>query len=286
MKSNFFKHFLELNIAIFLVSTAGVFVRYIDLNPIVIIFWRAFIAAIVVGLYAYFNKFSFKIPVKKDRFRLLASSVLFAGHWLTYFYALQISSVAIGMLSMFTFPTITTLLEPLYFKTKFNKRHLLLGFIVLIGLYIMTPEINFSNNNTKGIVAGVISALFYAMRNITMKSNIKKYESSTLMFYQFSFLILASAPFLFTLDTHKTLQFFPSLLVLGIFTTAIGHTLFVKSFKNFPVSTSSIVSTIQPLYGIILGFFLLNEIPSTNTLIGGCIILSTVIIESFGIKKS
>ena len=48
-------------------------------------------------------------------------------HWVTYFYALQWSNVAIGMLSLFTYPVITALLEPLFFNTRFQLRHLILG---------------------------------------------------------------------------------------------------------------------------------------------------------------
>lgn len=285
MKSNFLKNFLELNFAIICLSTAGVFVRYIDLSPIIITFWRGLVAALIVGSIAYFKKASFKISSNKDALRLFISSIFFASHWLTYFYALQISSVAIGMLSLFTFPAITAILEPIYFKTKFNSRHILLAILVLIGLYIMAPEIDFSNNATKGIIAGLVSAIFYALRNLTMKSNIKKYDSSVLMFYQFIFLAIITAPFLHLLDNSKTMNYIPYLLALGVFTTAIGHTLFVKSFKNFPVSTASIVSTSQPVYGIIFGFFFLNEIPNLNTIIGGGLIISTVIIESISIKN-
>jgi drug/metabolite transporter (DMT)-like permease len=71
-----------------------------------------------------------------------------------------------------------------------------------------------------------------------------------------------------------------ALLTLALLTTAVGHTLFVMSFKNFSISTASIMSSIQPVYGILFGMFLLNEIPSENTLIGGFLILTTVTIES------
>ncbi len=285
MNSKTLKNFIELNIAILLVSTAGVFVRYIQLDPAIIMFWRGLIAAIILGTLAYFKKNSFVIKTKQDRTRLFFSSLFFGLHWLTYFYSLQTSNVAIGMLSLFTYPAITTILEPLYFKSKFNKRHLLLAVLVLIGLYIMTPEIDFSNNATKGILVGVASAFLYALRNLTMTTNIKKYDSSILMFYQFGFLALLGTPFLFIQNTDNTLAFFPFILVLSIFTTAIGHTLFAKSFKNFEVSTASILSSTQPVLGVILGFLFLQEIPNTTTLIGGGIIISTVVIESLSLKN-
>lgn len=286
MKSNSLKHLLELNASIILISSAGVLVRYIELDPVLIAFWRGILAVILLGGFIYFKKSSFKIKDKKDRRRLFISSLLFGAHWITYFYALQVSTVAIGMLSLFTFPAITTLLEPIYFKTKFNKRHLILALIVLIGLYIMSPEINFSNDTTKGILSGVFSALLYSLRNLSMKSNSTKYDSSVLMFYQFLFVALVFSPFLFTSNSSNTLSFFPYILLLGIFTTAIGHTLFVKCFKNFNISTASIIASAQPVFGILLGAFFLNEIPNTYTVIGGSLILSTVFIESFTTNKS
>lgn len=286
MKNLSLKHIAELNFSILIISTAAIFARYIPLDPALITFWRGAIAFATLGSFLLINKKSFQIKSKKDRIRLLFSSVLFALHWLTYFYALQVSSVAIGMLSLFTFPVITAFIEPFYFKTKLNKRHIILAIIVLVGLYIMAPEINISNSNTKGIIAGVISAFLFSLRNLTMKSNSGKYDSSILMFYQFLFVAIVFIPFLYFSDTSKTVEFAPYILCLGVITTAIGHTLFIKSLKNFNVSTASIIASSQPVYGILMGVFFLNEYPSYNTIFGGVLIISTVFIESFNAKKT
>lgn len=280
MTKNTIKNIAELNLSVLLISSAAVLVRYIPLDPILLSFLRGAIAFVLLGTFIFYKKTSFKISNNKDRRRLFLSSIFFALHWVTYFYALQVSSVAIGILSLFTFPVITTFIEPIYFNTKFNKRHLILAVIVLIGLYIMAPEIEFSNNSTKGILAGVLSAIFFSLRNITMKSNSDKYDSSLLMFYQFLFIAIVFLPFLFINNTVEMTSYIPSILCFGIFTTAIGHTLFVNSLKNFNVSTASIIASSQPVYGILMGMLFLNEIPNTNTIIGGAIILSTVFIES------
>lgn len=285
MKNSTLKNIAELNFSIILISSAAAFVRYIELGPEILAFWRGLIAFVVLGMLMLFKKESFRIPNKKDRITLFISSVFFALHWVTYFYALQISSIAIGMLSLFTFPAITAIIEPLYFKTKFNIRHLILALIVLLGLYIMAPEINFSNDSTKGVIIGVLSGLFFSLRNLTMKSNTQKYPSSLLMFYQFLFIGIVFTPFIFIHDTINTTKFLPYILCLGILTTAIGHTVFVKSLKNFNVSTASIMASAQPVFGIILGIIFLNEYPSINTILGGGIIISTVVIESLNFKK-
>ena len=56
-----------------------------------------------------------------------------AVHWVTYFYALKLSNVALGVLSLYTFPIIIALLEPLFLKVKFDPIYILLGLMVLIG---------------------------------------------------------------------------------------------------------------------------------------------------------
>lgn len=278
---NTIKNIAELNFSIILISSAAVLVRFIPLDPAVITFWRGAIAFIVLGIVMFLKKASFKVTNKKDRILLLSSSILFALHWVTYFYAIQVSSVAIAMLSLFTFPVLTSFIEPFYFKTKFNKRHLILAIVVLTGLYIMAPEINLENDNTKGIISGVLSGLFFAFRNLTMKSNSSKYSSSVLMFYQFLFIAIIFTPFIFTNNTSQTVEFLPYILCLGVVTTAIGHTIFVKSLKNFNVSTASIIASSQPVFGILMGVLFLNEIPNSYTIIGGALILSTVFIESY-----
>ena len=211
--------------------------------------------------------------------------MFFGAHWVTYFYALQLSNVAIGMLSLFTYPVITALLEPLFFKTKLNVKHVLLGFIVLIGVYFLSPEFNLENNQTKGVLFGLISAIFYSIRNILMKKKVANYHGSMLMFYQMVIITLVLWPVLFIFEATPTTNDWQALLVLALVTTSIGHTLFVMSFKNFSISTASIMSSVQPIYGIIFGIFLLNEIPSENTLIGGFLILTTVVIESINSRK-
>ena len=91
-------------------------------------------------------------------------------------------------------------------------------------------------------------------------------------------------PFLFILDTSNIKTQFPYIILLALLTTAIGHTMFVNSLKYFKVSTASIIGSAQPVFGIIIAYFFLNEIPTIHTFVGGALILSTVVIESIRSK--
>lgn len=285
MKNQHLKHIVELNIAMLFISTSGVLGRYLSVPPPVGIWWRSFFAVLILGGYCWYKKIDFSIPSKKDSITILISGLLFGAHWITYFYALQLSSVAIGMLSLFTYPVITTLLEPLFLKTKLNLKHILLGVLVLLGVYFLTPELNLQNDYTKGILFGIFSAVVYAIRNILMKKKVEKYNSSMLMFYQILVITLVLWPTFFVFEFNPTVNDWGVLVILALVTTALGHTLFVMSFKNFSIGTASIMSSIQPVYGILLGMLFLSEIPSESTIIGGLLIITTVVIESFQSSK-
>ena len=286
MKNSHFTHILELLLATLFISTSGVLGKYINMSPPLIVWWRAIIAMCFLFFYCRVKNIRLTIDSKKDTFIFVLGAVFMAAHWISYFYALKFSNVALGMLSLYTFPVMTALLEPFFLKTSFNPIHLVLGGIVLVGIYILAPEFNLESAHVQGIGLGLISALCYALRILLMKQYIVKYNGTMLMFYQVVFISLLLFPTVFFFDNTTISSQYPYVLLLGILTTAIGHTLMVRKLNYFSVSTASIISSIQPIFGIALAFFFLSEIPTINTLWGGLLILSTVVIESLRSKKN
>lgn len=203
-----------------------------------------------------------------------------AGHWLAYFQALQLSNVAIGMLSLFTYPVLTSFLEPLFLKTRFQKIHLLLGILVMFGIFFLIPDFSFGNQNTIAIGFGLLSALCYAVRNLILKTKVDRYQGSLLMTYQMVIVSLLLLPAYFLYDLYAIGQQWEGLLGVALITTVLGHTMFINCFKHFSVTTVSILSSIQPVYGILIGALLLAEIPAWTTVLGGILILASVVVES------
>lgn len=273
------KHILEINLAMLLVSTSGVLGRYIDLPPAVTIGIRAFGAMLLLAIFIKWKGLSFKLK-KEDTFTILLSGVLMGGHWVTYFYSLQLSNVAIGMLSLFTYPVMTSLLEPIFFKIKFSKAHIFLGLLVLIGIYFLAPAFTLEDDNFIAILFGLLSALCFAVRNLLVKTKIKTYNGSVVMWYQVLTISILLIPSYFIFDLDNVVSQLPYIGVLALVTTALGHTLFLFSLKHFSVTTASLMGSVQPIYGIILGILILDEVPSWRTIVGGSLILVSVVVES------
>ena len=285
MENSHVKNLSILVLSALFISTSGALGKYIDMPTSVIIWFRSSLGMLALFLFCKFQKIEFKKLPQKKRIPFLISAIFLGAHWITYFLSLKASNVAIGMLSLFTFPVITALLEPFFSKEKFNPMHMLLGILILVGIYFIAPELNFSNQYFIGIVFGLISALCYSIRILILKSFTTSYDSSIIMFYQLVVLSVVLFPVLFLFDVSNIQSQYPYILILGLITTALGHTLFVKSLRYFSAATASIIGSIQPIFGIIIAFFFLNEVPELNTAIGGFIILTTVLIESFMTKK-
>ncbi|WP_299672371.1 DMT family transporter [uncultured Polaribacter sp.] len=285
MQNSHIKNLSLLLLATIFISTSGVLGKYINMSPEVIIWFRSIFAGVFLFFYCKFKKVDLQIKNRKDLTPFVISAFLMATHWITYFYALKLSNVAIGMLSIYTFPVIIAFLEPLFIKTKFNPIHIFLGLLVLIGLYILTPELSLENSDLKGIILGVFSAFCYAIRILILKQHVGNYNGSMLMFYQTLIISVLLLPLLFFGDFSNFQNQLPYLILLALITTAIGHTMLVHSLKHFSASTASIISSIQPISGIVIAYFILSEIPNNATYIGGSLILLTVIIESIRSKK-
>ncbi|WP_240042715.1 DMT family transporter [Maribacter aurantiacus] len=284
MNRSHVSHLLEINLAMLFIATSGPLGRFVDLPVPVITGMRGIIAFILLILFCRWRNISLKVK-NGDIPLILVTGVLMAAHWLFYFYALQWSNVAIGMLSLFTYPVITAFLEPILLKSKLQRMHLLLGALVLLGIYFLSPNFNLRDSNTLAILMGLVSAVSYALRNIILKLKVEKYQGTTLMVYQTGTIAILMLPALFFTAPKEILGQWEGLLALGVLTTAIGHSLFLMTFKHFSITTVSILSSVQPIYGILIGALFLNEIPKATTLFGGALILSSVVIEGFRASK-
>ena len=285
MENSHVKNLSGLLLATLFISTSGVLGRYIALPTEIIIWFRASLAMLFLYVFCKYKKIDLSIKSSKDYLPFFISGIFMAVHWITYFYALKLANVALGVLSLYTFPIIITLLEPLFLKVKFNPIYILFGVIVLTGLYILTPDFTMESSQVRGVLFGIFSAFCYAIRILILKKQVTKYNGSMLMFYQTLIITILLFPTLFFMDISGLESQFPFLLLLALITTAVGHSLMLHSLKFFSASTASIISSLQPIFGIILAFFFLREIPTWNTFWGGSLILLTVVIESFRSKK-
>jgi len=271
---------INLNLGLIFISTSGVLGRYITIDSTITTWWRCAIAGVAVFLFCKISKISISFDSNEDRNLTFMAGVLMAVHWVTYFYALDYSNVAIGVLTLYTFPAFTAILEPLMTDDKYEFSNILLAIISLVGVAIINPDFDFKSDYTLAIILGLISAITYAIRNILMRKPAKKHHGSMLMLYQIIIVGVLISPAWLILDSSGWQEQWVGLALLALVTTALGHSLFVMSLKTLSATTASLLSCIIPVYALLWAYLFLGEMPSLRTLIGGVIILATVAMKS------
>ena len=271
---------IELHFAVLLFGGTALFSKLIPLGALDITLIRAAIAAVVLAFIVKLSGAQLKLRCSKDYVIALILGIIVSLHWVTYFKAMQLSSVAIGIIAFFTYPVMTVLIEPILNKQSIKMQDVLSGIIVLFGVYLLLPEINLSNNITLGIAFGVLSAALFTARNLIHKRHFSSYSGSHAMFYQ----TLVASLFLYPFHDVTFSDISPNtwglFLILGIMFTAFPHALFTSALRALSAKTVGLVSCLQPFYASFLALIVLGEALSVKTIIGGALIVATALFET------
>lgn len=279
------KSLWSLHITVILLGATALFSKIIPLSSVDITFGRSVVAFTVLAFLVKFSGNSLRLKHRKDYLIALALGLLMSAHWVTYFAAMQYSTVSVGMIALFTFPVITVLLEPFFEGIRLVWQDLVSALVVFIGIFLIVPEVSLQNDVTLGIAVGVLSAVLYAFRNLFHRKYFSHYSGAHAMAYQ-TLVIFASLLFFVSDEiTTASNQTYLWLAVLGSFLTALPHALIATSLQHLRVKTFSLVACMQPFYGVILAILILGETPNWQTYLGGLLVICAAIYETVNAQK-
>lgn len=268
---------LEIHSAVVLFGMAGLFGKWLSLPPFVIVWGRVLFASLALGALFLLMKKSKRTAVPKSHIRLAWLGLLLAVHWSCFFRSIQVSSVAVGLLSYSSFPLFTAFLEPRLSREKVKAEHVFYAFLCLCGVFLIIPRFELGNSTFQGVLWGLAAGLTFSVLAVFNRKLSKKYSSLAIAFYQDAWAAVFLTPVVFIVRPVLGAKDILLLLVLGVFCTAAAHSLFIKGMRWISAHTAAVISTLEPVYGIALALVFLDEVPSVRTLLGGCIILLAVL---------
>ncbi|PJZ80697.1 DMT family transporter [Leptospira meyeri] len=258
------------------------FAKLLPFPAVTIISGRAVFSVLILGLFFLLRGKSVSYRNFRDFFSVFGIGILFALHWVTYFHSIQVSTVAVGMLSLFTYPVFSAILEPLFGGKRPDPFAFFIACFSFFGLFLIVPDLSWDNQMFQGVVWGVVSAVLYAIRNLLTKEMHVHYPSSQILFTQLMATSLVLLPFadgLFVmLSEPKYLVF--QVVLAGVF-TSLAHTIWIRSLSNLSVTTAGTLSTLSPIYGSLAAWYFLGEVPPDRLWLGGGVILFCAILEVF-----
>ncbi len=231
----------EIHIAVVLFGLAGLFGKWLPFSPFIIVLGRVFFASIALAAVLVLAKQGFKIRKGGDWALFFGLGLLLTIHWVTFFKSIQVSTVAIGLLSYSSFPVFTAFLEPLLFRIKPDPMNILFAFICLLGVFLIIPRFNLSDSTLKGVLFGLMAGFTFSLLTIINRKLTRRYSSLLIAFYQDFFATLLLLPFFFSIRPGISVNSFLLLLVLGVICTAGSHTLFIKGMRKIQAQTASII---------------------------------------------
>ena len=272
---------LEIHLAVLLFGFTGLFGKFLSVAPLVIVWGRTFFASLILYLVLRFFSDSRPFSSGFERGMLALMGAILALHWIAFFHSIQLSTVAIGLLTFATFPVFITFMEPYFFNEKMQGMGIATTIFVMAGALLMVPAFDFSNQHTKGAFWGIVSGFLFAVLSLLNRNYVKRYPPLMIAFYQNLFAMLFLLPFAVFSDWNLQSRDFLLLAVLGVFCTASSHVLFIRGLIHIKAQLASIFTCLEPVYGVVLAYMLLGEVPTWKTLSGGAIILLTTTFASW-----
>ena len=287
------------NIAIPIVLIAGILwsfgpyvVRHIDqpeLVPWQYLFARGIVIFALLNIYLFleegkeFYKNYFKIGLSG-----LIGGLGLGLAMITFIWSITNTSAAITLLCLAAMPFITALLGFLFLKEQISVNVWTAIGLASIGIVIMALG-NSEKTSVLGLVFGLVSAIGFSIFSVSLRWRKETPKFTTVAIaglicclFSALMIILNDTSFLSSSKNQALFATHGSLVCVGLILYSIGS-------KNIPAAELTLLSLTEIIGGIfwvwlpILG---ISEVPSTNTIIGGFLIFSSIIYYSLIIQHN
>jgi len=249
-------------------SIAGLFIKVIDWNPVIIAGARSFIASFFILAFLRKPKFHLSFPQ-------LAAAVANALTMLLFVAANKKTSAANAILLQYIAPVLTAFMGAALLKEKAHIEHWVSMPFVAAGMMIMFAG-KLGSGQFFGDVMALMSAVTFSFYLVFMRM---QKEGSPLESNLLSQWIAAGTCLIISMFLPMpqfTQESIAAIFVLGILQIGIPSILIVIAIKRISAVSANFIAVIEPVLNPIWVFLALGEFPGINTVIGGAIILLAV----------
>jgi drug/metabolite transporter (DMT)-like permease len=285
------KAFLQLHIAIFLAGFTGILGRLITLQEGLLVWYRMLFSAL--GLFILLQLTGKKTGRPGKGWSALAGvGAIIALHWVSFYGSIKYANVSIALVCFSAVGFFTAILDPLLNRRHFQPIELLLGLMVMLGIYLI---FHFEGAYKTGIILGVISALLAALFTSLNKKLIQRFGTDTVTLYEMSggWLVLSMLLPVY-LNRFPADHLLPTwtdffwLLFLSLVCTVLAFRLSLDALRSISPFTVNLSYNLEPVYGILLAFAVYqeNKYLGPGFYAGFAIIFMTVMLQSWRVWKA
>ena len=250
-------------------------VRYMD-NPHLVpwqyIFGRGLTIFIILNLYLYFEEgINFYKNYKKVGRSGFIGGCGLGIAMITFIYSITNTTAAVTLLCLAAMPFFTAVLAYIFLKEKISFNVWVSIFIATIGIIIMALG-NSEKNSLLGFVFGLTSSIGFSVFSVSLRWRKETPKFTTVAIAGLFCFIFATIVLLLTKQTFFSTSYNSSMFSLHGTLVCFGLILYSIGSKAIPAAELTLLSLTEVIGGIFwvwLPLFGINEIPSTNTIVGG-----------------
>ncbi|CAN5670993.1 DMT family transporter [soil metagenome] len=269
-------------------STIGTSYRLIlrhfdQVDSISLVTIRAIAATLMlVGWLSWRNPQALRPPKESLPGFAIFGLLAITGFYAVYAYALEWSSVPISTVLLYLAPSIVGIGAALFLGEQFGLRQGVSTLLAFAGCVLVVGLIGGNNEvTTKGIVAGLASAVLYASFTLLGKPLMARYGSSSALVYHLIFgsigLIVVSL-----IINGGIKASLGAILVIGLFNGIFNTLLPIASYsigmQRMSAGTASTIATLEPVLAIVLSWALLDESLGIVQILGAGLVIAAVVL--------
>mgnify|MGYP000344222781 CR=1 FL=1 len=278
MKNNHLKALLITILGVLLISLEALFVKLTSIEALSFAFYSGifmFISTACILLYK--NKYTSKSQKITSHLKIvLLCGFLLGLSNIAFISAIKNTSVSNTVLIFSSAPIFSAFYMYVFFREKTTKNIFVASFFILIGLFIIFSSQLGHGQSTGNIYAilaiGIFSLVFVILsryKNINM-----------LAIISFSSIVTMIISLIFLKNISIDMSNLYILLLAGLLTSPLARVLMGMGTKTLPASEVSLLMIIETIMAPVWVWLFLNEIPTSNTLVGGTVILVTLVLNS------
>jgi len=269
------KEKLDILSAAFLWGTMGIVVDFLyplGGNPFSMVLFRSLFGLIFLLFYRNFKRLL--------NFKLFITGILNGIFIEIFVVSITIAGAPFMAVMLYTSILFVIIFSFLFIKEKITKIKIISGLLIFIGLYLTyLGTVNFYY-----IILGLMSGLVYGLLiSFSKKLQFSGFDNNSIIAAE----VVWSIPLIVLVSIFVNINYniysISGGLYLAIFAEIVPYYLFYRGMKKMDSSLSMMISSMEPVFTIILAFFILNKTLTLFQFIGASVIIMSIIISN--IKK-
>lgn len=264
-------------LGIIAISFGSIFIRFIDVAPIIVAFYRLFVTTLILTP-VFWLKEPQRGSIKKYPFYFVLSGVFLAFHFYLWIASLSYTSVSSSVILVSLHPIIVAVFSHFILKEKISLPTLVGILIAIVGVVIISVGDHSQGSN---VLLGDLLALGGAVMisGYLLVGRKLRQEFSTLNYtfwvYGIASLVLLLLALAFKAPLYPySLNVYFIFLLLAVIPTLMGHSVFNWALDKVPVALVSLMFLGEPVGATILAWLFLKEPPTLSHYTGGLFILA------------